>query len=218
VSAQRRDGVKYGRLARQSENDVRRRIVGAGNVDPPLPIVNMHTQHRCNPAVGSASDRPLIQRLEPFVRGGERRLMFVRVSLSDVHHGADIHQSRASGTIRRTGERSACGAVTWRESAHAVNPTPLDHAISNSSGKHEIRDVINGSGDSSAKGSVRVAVCLHDDRQEGKMLYVLAVILLIAWLLGVVGTYTIGAFVHVLLVIAVVLFIVGLLSGRRTIV
>ena len=43
-------------------------------------------------------------------------------------------------------------------------------------------------------------------------------VLLVAWLLGVVGTYTIGAFVHVLLVIAVVLFIVGLLSGRRTIV
>ena len=54
--------------------------------------------------------------------------------------------------------------------------------------------------------------------REGQMLYVLAVILLIAWLLGVVGTYTIGAFVHVLLVIALVLFIVGLLSGRRTIV
>ena len=35
------------------------------------------------------------------------------------------------------------------------------------------------------------------------MLYTLAVILLIAWLLGVVGTYTIGAFVHVLLVVAV---------------
>lgn len=48
------------------------------------------------------------------------------------------------------------------------------------------------------------------------MLFVLAVILLIAWLLGIVGTYTIGAFVHLLLVIAVVLFIVGLLSGRRT--
>ena len=50
------------------------------------------------------------------------------------------------------------------------------------------------------------------------MLYLIALILLIAWLLGVVGTYTIGAFVHVLLVIAVALFIVGLLSGRRTIV
>jgi len=50
------------------------------------------------------------------------------------------------------------------------------------------------------------------------MLFILAMILLVAWLLGVVGTYTIGAFVHVLLVIAIVLFIVGLLSGRRTIV
>jgi hypothetical protein len=50
------------------------------------------------------------------------------------------------------------------------------------------------------------------------MLYTIALILLIAWLLGIVGTYTIGAFVHVLLVIAVVLFIVGMLSGRRTLV
>jgi hypothetical protein len=48
------------------------------------------------------------------------------------------------------------------------------------------------------------------------MLYTLAVILLIAWLLGIVGGYTIGAFVHVLLVVAVVLFVFGLLSGRRT--
>ncbi len=49
------------------------------------------------------------------------------------------------------------------------------------------------------------------------MLYTIAVILLIAWLLGVVGTYTIGGFVHVLLVVALVLFVVGLLSGRRTV-
>ena len=40
------------------------------------------------------------------------------------------------------------------------------------------------------------------------MFYTLAVILLIAWLLGVVGTYTIGAFVHLLLVVALVLFAV----------
>jgi len=50
------------------------------------------------------------------------------------------------------------------------------------------------------------------------MLYTIAVILLIAWVLGIVGTYTIGAFVHVLLVVAVVLFVVGLLSGRQTLV
>jgi len=50
------------------------------------------------------------------------------------------------------------------------------------------------------------------------MLFTLAVILLVLWLLGVVGTYTIGGIVHLLLVIALVLFVVGLLSGRRTIV
>jgi hypothetical protein len=47
------------------------------------------------------------------------------------------------------------------------------------------------------------------------MLFTFAVILLIAWLLGVVGTYTVGAFIHVLLVIAIVLFIVGMLTRRR---
>ena len=50
------------------------------------------------------------------------------------------------------------------------------------------------------------------------MLYTIAIVLLIAWLLGIVGIYTVGAFVHVLLVAAIVLFLVGLLSGRRTLV
>jgi uncharacterized membrane protein YtjA (UPF0391 family) len=50
------------------------------------------------------------------------------------------------------------------------------------------------------------------------MLYTIAVILLIAWLLGIVGIYTVGAFVHVLLVVAIVLFLVELMSGRRTLV
>jgi hypothetical protein len=50
------------------------------------------------------------------------------------------------------------------------------------------------------------------------MLFTIAVILLIAWMLGLVGMYTIGAFVHVLLVVAIVLFVVGLLTGRRSVV
>jgi hypothetical protein len=49
------------------------------------------------------------------------------------------------------------------------------------------------------------------------MLYTIAVILLIAWLLGVVGTYAIGGFVHIFLVVAIVLFVMALMSGRRTI-
>jgi hypothetical protein len=47
------------------------------------------------------------------------------------------------------------------------------------------------------------------------MLYTLAVILLVAWLLGFVGTYTIGPLVHVLLVVALVLFVVGAFNRRR---
>jgi hypothetical protein len=47
------------------------------------------------------------------------------------------------------------------------------------------------------------------------MWYTIAVILLIAWLLGVLGIYTIGSFVNVLLVVAIVLFLAGLLSRRR---
>ena len=47
------------------------------------------------------------------------------------------------------------------------------------------------------------------------MLYTIAVVLLVLWLLGLVSGYTIGAFIHVLLVVAIVLFLVRLLSGRR---
>jgi Family of unknown function (DUF5670) len=50
------------------------------------------------------------------------------------------------------------------------------------------------------------------------MLYTLAVILLVLWLLGMVSGYTIGNFIYILLVIALVLFIVGLISGRRTVI
>jgi hypothetical protein len=51
-----------------------------------------------------------------------------------------------------------------------------------------------------------------------QMLYTLAVILLVLWLLGMVSGYTVGNFIYVLLVIAVVLALVGALSGRRTVV
>jgi len=48
------------------------------------------------------------------------------------------------------------------------------------------------------------------------MLYRIAVVLLIAWLLGLMGTFTVGPILHLLLVVALVLFVVQLLTGRRT--
>jgi hypothetical protein len=47
------------------------------------------------------------------------------------------------------------------------------------------------------------------------MLYTIAVVLLILWLLGLVTSSTMGGFIHILLVIAVVMILVNLISGRK---
>ena len=49
------------------------------------------------------------------------------------------------------------------------------------------------------------------------MLWTIIAILLVLWLLGLVGAYTIGPIIHALLVIALVLFIVQLATGRRAV-
>lgn len=46
------------------------------------------------------------------------------------------------------------------------------------------------------------------------MLYTIAVILLVLWLLGLVTSYTIGGFIHILLIIAIVMVLVRLITGR----
>ena len=47
------------------------------------------------------------------------------------------------------------------------------------------------------------------------MLYTLAVILIIAWLLGLVSSYTMGGLIHILLVVAIVMVLVRLIQGNR---
>jgi len=47
------------------------------------------------------------------------------------------------------------------------------------------------------------------------MLYTIAVILIVLWLLGVVTSYTLGGFIHILLVLAVVVILVRLIQGRK---
>ena len=49
------------------------------------------------------------------------------------------------------------------------------------------------------------------------MLYTIAVVLLILWVLGLVSSYTIGGFIHILLVVAIVIILVNFISGRRKI-
>ena len=47
------------------------------------------------------------------------------------------------------------------------------------------------------------------------MLWTIAVILIILWLLGLITSYTLGGFIHIILVIAIIVLIVGFIQGRR---
>jgi len=47
------------------------------------------------------------------------------------------------------------------------------------------------------------------------MLWTIAVILIILWVLGLVSSYTIGGFIHILLVIAIVVVLIRVIQGRR---
>ncbi|MCX7001345.1 MAG: lmo0937 family membrane protein [Candidatus Sumerlaeota bacterium] len=47
------------------------------------------------------------------------------------------------------------------------------------------------------------------------MLYVIAVVLILLWLLGMVSSYTINGFIHILLVIAIIVILVRIISGRK---
>jgi hypothetical protein len=49
------------------------------------------------------------------------------------------------------------------------------------------------------------------------MLWTIFVILLVLWLLGVVSSYTLGGFIHILLVLALVVLVIQLITGRRTV-
>jgi hypothetical protein len=48
------------------------------------------------------------------------------------------------------------------------------------------------------------------------MLWTIAVILIILWLLGLVSSYTMGGLIHILLVIAIIVLIFGFIGGRRS--
>jgi hypothetical protein len=47
------------------------------------------------------------------------------------------------------------------------------------------------------------------------MLYTVAVVLIILWLLGLVSSYTMGGFIHILLVVAIIMILVNVIGGRK---
>jgi hypothetical protein len=56
---------------------------------------------------------------------------------------------------------------------------------------------------------------MFNRKEQNPMLWTIFVILLVLWLLGLVSSYTLGGFIHILLVIAIVVLILQLISGRR---
>ena len=52
-------------------------------------------------------------------------------------------------------------------------------------------------------------------KKEGSVLWTIFVILLVLWILGLVSSYTLGGYIHFLLVLAVVVLVINLLTGRR---
>jgi hypothetical protein len=52
---------------------------------------------------------------------------------------------------------------------------------------------------------------------EAKMLETLAIVLIILWILGLVSSYTLGGFIHILLVIAIIVIVLRVIQGRRVV-
>ena len=66
--------------------------------------------------------------------------------------------------------------------------------------------------------SRRIISACQPDAKESQMLSTIALILIVLWLLGMVSSYTMGGFIHILLVVAIVVFLVRVIQGRRPVV
>ena len=60
-----------------------------------------------------------------------------------------------------------------------------------------------------------LVVLWFNNRKDTTMLYTIAIVLLVLWLLGLVTSYTLGGFIHVFLVIALCVFLYNVITGRR---
>jgi hypothetical protein len=56
---------------------------------------------------------------------------------------------------------------------------------------------------------------MNNQKGGSKMLWTIAVVLIILWMLGLVSGYTMGSFIHILLVIAIIIVLVRVIQGRR---
>jgi hypothetical protein len=63
--------------------------------------------------------------------------------------------------------------------------------------------------------AVRIEYSVPVKKRRIAMLYTIAVVLIVLWLLGLVSAYTLGGFIHILLVLAIVVILLSVISGRR---
>jgi Family of unknown function (DUF5670) len=68
-----------------------------------------------------------------------------------------------------------------------------------------------------AGAKARQSAAAEANWKEKHMLYTIAVVLIVLWLLGLVSSYTMGGFIHILLVIAVIMILINLISGRKSV-
>ena len=74
-----------------------------------------------------------------------------------------------------------------------------------------------GASASSARPLLLSLGVLGPKKEGTKMLWTIFVILLVLWLVGLVSSYTMGGFIHLLLVLALVVLIINLVTGRRAV-
>jgi fatty acid desaturase len=63
--------------------------------------------------------------------------------------------------------------------------------------------------------ALRSTFTLQHTRKDIIMLWTIAVILVILWLLGLITSYTMGGFIHILLVLAIIVILYNVISGRK---
>jgi hypothetical protein len=98
-----------------------------------------------------------------------------------------------------------CAFHTSRRSGSAVERTQIDERGNKS---HEAAILVDGERDKEARNGFS---------EEEAMLWTIFVILLVLWLLGLVTSYTMGGFIHILLVLAIVVLVIRLIQGRSVV-
>jgi hypothetical protein len=77
--------------------------------------------------------------------------------------------------------------------------------------------VVTAPGSATGYGATGLSLCAHVFRREAGMLWTIFVILLVLWLLGMVSNYTMGGFIHILLIVALAIILIRVIQGRRPI-